>query len=65
MESVTIKRTVKGAWMQRFDDYETGFKRIKKAEALDLIAKARENGSMFSDDNETKDGYPLVFGYWN
>lgn len=70
METVTIKRTLKGVWMQKFDDYETSFKRISKAYALECIEWAREKGTMFSDDNENEEvneeiGTYLVFGYSN
>ena len=65
METVTIKRTTKGVWMKKFDDYETSFTRIPKKEAIESIEAARENGVMFCDDNENKDGLPLTFGYEN
>ena len=64
METVTIKRTVKGVWMKRFDDYDKSFTRISEKDALYSIKNARENNSMFSDDNENSD-LPLVFGYYN
>jgi hypothetical protein len=66
METITLKRTQAGAWMKRYDDYETKFARITKAEALQSIQTARETGRMFSDDNENdSSGTPLVFGYQN
>ncbi len=52
--------------MKRYDDYETKFTRITKAEALQSIQTARETGRMFADDNENhSSGTPLVFGYQN
>lgn len=65
METITIKRTIKGVWMKRFDDYETSFIRISKKEAIENIETAREKGVIFCDDNENKKGSPLVFGYEN
>lgn len=65
METITIKRTVKGAWMKRYDNYETSFKRISKKEALENIKSARKKGKMFCDDNENNEIYPLIFGYEN
>jgi hypothetical protein len=66
METITLKRTQTGTWMKRFDDYETKFTRITKAEALQSIQTAREKGRMFADDNENDNsGAPLVFGYEN
>lgn len=64
MESVTIKKTHKGVWMKKFDDYETSFKKISKTEAIDSIKKARERGDMFNDGDENSETYE-VFGYWN
>jgi hypothetical protein len=66
METITLKRTQAGTWMKRYDDYETKFARITKAEALQSIQTARETGRMFADDNENdSSGTPLVFGYQN
>lgn len=65
METITIKRTVKGVWMKRFDDYETSFFRISKKEALDSIINAREKERVFCDDNEKEERLPLIFGYEN
>ncbi len=64
METITIKRTSKGYWMKRFDDYERAFKRISKQQALHDITLARSKGKMFADDNEDGDS-PLCFGYEN
>lgn len=65
MENITIKRTVKGVWMKRFDDYEKSFSRISKKEALENIQNARKKGVIFCDDNENKENIPLIFGYEN
>lgn len=64
MESVTIKKTVKGVWMKKFDDYDKSFTRISREEALTSINEARERGEMFSDGNENSEQVE-VFGYWN
>ena len=64
METITIKRTTKGTWMKRFDDYEKSFTKISKTEALEDIKNARTNEKMFADDNENSD-LPLIFGYEN
>lgn len=64
MESVTIKKTHKGVWMQKFDDYETSFRKISKSEALELIEKHRADKSMYHDGDETAETYQL-FAYWN
>lgn len=63
-ESITIKKTPKGVWMKKFDDYEKSFSRISKKEAIDCINYARERGDMFSDGNENSTSYEF-FGYWN
>jgi len=65
METITIKRTQKGTWMKRFDDYEISFTKISKKEALKDIKKAREMGKMFADDNENKENEILIFAYEN
>jgi len=65
METITLKRTIKGVWMERFDNYETSFKRISKKEALENIINARTKGTMFCDDNENDERFPLIFGYEN
>ena len=65
METITIKRTSKGVWMKRFDNYETSFSRISKKEALRNIENARKKGVMFCDDNEKEERFPLIFGYEN
>lgn len=63
-ESITIKKTEKGVWMKKYDDYEKIFTRISKKEAAECIKNARERGDMFSDGNENSTSYE-VFGYWN
>ena len=63
METVTIKRTQKGVWMKRFDDYEKSFTRISKEEAIEDIMRARKKGVMFCDD-DINSMCPL-FGYYN
>ena len=65
METITIKRTLRGAWLKKFDNYEASFTKISKKEALEDIKKAREMGKMFADDNENKENEILIFGYEN
>ncbi len=65
MESITIKKTIKGVWMKRFNDYEKSFSRISKTQALADIANAREKGSLYHDDQDIDTNLPLIFGYWN
>lgn len=64
METITIKRTTKGTWMKKFDNYEKSFTKISEKEGLKDIKNAREKGKMFCDDNENSD-LPLIFGYEN
>lgn len=64
METITIKRTAKGVWMKRFDDYEKSFTRISKQKALEDISNARSKNKMFCDDNENSQ-FPIMFGYEN
>jgi len=65
METITIKRTTKGTWMKRFDNYETSFSKISKKEALGDIKNARSQNRMFADDNENNNDLPLIFAYKN
>jgi len=65
METITIKRTSKGIWMKKFDNYEKSFIRISKKEAVESIENARKKGVMFCDDNENDEKFPLIFGYEN
>lgn len=65
METITIKRTARGVWMKRFDDYETSFSRISKTKALNDIENARKKGAIFCDDDENNEKLPLIFGYKN
>ena len=65
METITIKRTQKGVWLKKFDDYETSFTKISKKEALEDIKNARETKKIFADDNENKENEILIFGYEN
>ena len=64
-ETVTLKRTQKGYWMQKFDDYEFSYKRISKKEALETIKRTRENKKMYSDYDEKRTDGILIFGYFN
>jgi len=65
METITIKRTKKGIWLKKFDDYEKSFTKISKKEAINDINLAREQGRIFSDDNENDENNVLIFGYEN
>jgi hypothetical protein len=64
METITLKRTAKGTWLKKFDDYETSYTKISKAEAMESITIARSRNEMFADDNENSVGI-LIFGYYN
>jgi len=63
-ESITIKKTPKGAWMKKFDDYDKSFTRVSKREALEDIETARNRGDIYSDDVVT-DGSWSMWGYFN
>jgi hypothetical protein len=63
-EGVTIKKTAKGFWMIKFDDYEQSFSRTSKEDALERISNARERGDLYSDD-VVRDGSISMWGYFN
>lgn len=56
-EIVTIRKTERGRWYKKFDDRQTGFKRISEREAIESIQAARGRGEMFYDTDRE-------FGFW-
>lgn len=64
MESVSIKKTYKGIWMKKYDDFENSFSRISKDEALESIQIARDQKRMICDGNENST-HTQIFSYWN
>ena len=72
MESITLKRTHKGAWMKRFDNYEEKFTRVSLKEAQESIENARHRGDLFCDAPmpgknpiDFNEQEQVCYGYWN
>jgi len=63
-ESITIKKTPKGTWMKKFDDYDKSFTKVSKREALEDIDSARNRGDIYSDDVVTEGSWSM-WGYFN
>jgi hypothetical protein len=63
-ESISIKKTYKGVWMKKFDNYETRYFRCSKNDAMETINNARERGDVFCEGNENS-RHTEVWGIWN
>lgn len=48
-QTITIKKTKKGHFYQKFDDEDDKYQRISKKSAIEKIENAREQGRMLID----------------